>query len=526
MTRRRAPRSPSSVVTPLLADLDTVVELAPGRLDENHHERAIALRARIDQRLALGDGLTVVALAGGTGVGKSALLNRLVGDPVAVEGVRRPTTSAPLAVSVAATPEVDALLDWLDIADRRTVPGALPDGLVLVDLPDHDSVVEEHHLTAERLRRRVDALVVVTDPIKYARADLHEGLLGDLVAHAEVTIVGFNRIDELAETDREACLRDLRGRLQREGVGAAPVLATSARTGAGVDGLRDRLVALAGERRASVRRLVGDASVLASRALATTPPPPDGELGADQLLRPLLAATDAHRAAGDAEVAYRQEARAAVRSPLARVALAPFSAASRFVRGLGVGGASSPERRVDVGVRVEGVLARELDLARTTGAGHQALERTVERTAATATPALVDAVRSVPLRPPHRRWWTTLAGIRGLAEATLVVGLGWLVLLGIVAWLQLPPLPSPQVTDEVTWPAALFLAGLVVRVLLGLLTRGVTTVGARRHRRQVTGELRTSLRRAIESHVVAPYRAEVTARRALRAALERLVAAA
>jgi hypothetical protein len=517
--------APSTGVAGLLADLETVLELGPGRLPDDELAAATALRTRIDQRLALGDGLTVVALAGGTGVGKSALLNRLTGSDVAEEGRRRPTTSAPLAVSSRATDEIDALLDWLAIADRRTVPDALPDGLVLVDLPDHDSVVEAHHVTAERLRRRVDALVVVTDPVKYARADLHTGLLGDLVAHADVTLVGFNRIDELDDAGREACLLDLRGRLDQDGLADTPVVATSARTGVGVDGLRDRLGELAAARRAAVRRLSGDAAVLAARTLAAVPAPPTEPLEATRLLDPLLEATDAHRSAGDAEVAYRRDARRALRSPLARVARAPFAATARVVRGLGIGDtAPTAERRADVGPRVEGALARELELARTTGPGHEALERTVAATAATAAPRLVDAARAVPLSPARRRWWTALAWLRGLAEAALVTGFGWLVLLGVVAWLQLPPVPTPQLTETLSWPAALLLYGLAARVLLGLASRGLVAVGAGRHRRRITAEVRASLRAAIEDHVLVPYGEEVAARRSLRAALDRLAA--
>jgi hypothetical protein len=214
-----------------------------------------------------------------------------------------------------------------------------------------------------------------------------------------------------------------------------------------------------------------------------------------------------------------------VRSPLARVVRAPFTASARLVRGLGIGDAApATERRAEVGPRVEGVLARELELARTTGAGHEALERTVAATATSAAPRLVDAVRAVPLRPAGRWWWTPLAWLRGLTEAVLVTGLGWLVLLGVVAWLQLPPVPTPQLTDELSLPAALLLYGLAARVLLGLASRGAIAAGAGRHRRRVTADLRASLGMAIEDHVLTPYDDEVAARRTLRTALERLAA--
>ena len=49
---------------------------------------------RCESRLALGVDHTVVALAGGTGSGKSSLFNALTGTQFAVPGVARPTTSA------------------------------------------------------------------------------------------------------------------------------------------------------------------------------------------------------------------------------------------------------------------------------------------------------------------------------------------------------------------------------------------------------------------------------------------------
>src|SRR6056297_1924826 len=151
-------------------DLDTVVGLAPGRCPDRDVARLVAVQTHVEQRLGLGDALTVAALAGGTGVGKSALVNRLTGTEVVVEGVRRPTTATPVAVARTMDAPTGRLLDWLGIEDRREVAGALPEGLVLVDLPDHDSIEVAHRRTSERLAARVDVVVVVVDAIKYARA--------------------------------------------------------------------------------------------------------------------------------------------------------------------------------------------------------------------------------------------------------------------------------------------------------------------------------------------------------------------
>jgi hypothetical protein len=527
VTRGASPAATSAPSLPaglagVVADLDTVRELGPGRLDAHLLADAAALRTRIDERLAIGDALTVVAFVGGTGVGKSALLNRLAGEPVAVEGVRRPTTSAPLAVSGRSGADVDALLRWLDIRDRR-VAGALTDGLVLVDLPDHDSVVDSHRVTAERLRRRVDGLIVVLDPLKYARADLRDGPLAELHAHADVTVVVFNRVDALTGGDRRDALEDAQVKLEEAGLPGVDVLPTSARTGEGVAELEGLVTDLAERRSAAVRRLAADATLFGAAALDATPPPSARELDTSRLLEPLLEATDAHRRELEAQTAYQVDARVAVRSPLARAARAPFGLAVRAAHRLGI---VSPAPRMDRGAhvapRVEAVLARELELLATTGAAHRTMERTIARTAADAAPALADAVRTTSVRPPRHGWWTAMSWLRGAAETALLLGLTWLVLIGVAEWLQLPPVPTPEVTDELSWPGALLLGGVVARVLLGVTTRLAIVRGRRRHRRQVADHLRACVRRIVDERITTPYRDELERRRELEAALRRL----
>jgi GTP-binding protein EngB required for normal cell division len=508
-----------------VAALDTIADLGPGRLPDHLVAEAVRRRATIDERLALGDGLTVVAVVGGTGVGKSALVNRIVGAPVATEGVRRPTTSWPVAVLPPGDASAAALLDWLGIDERVHAPDGFPEGLVLLDLPDHDSVVAEHRETAGRLSARVDGLLVVVDPVKYARADLHDGPLAALTDHAEVVTVVLNRIDELTSVDVDRCVADLSERLGATN-GAAPrfeVVTTSASTGAGVEQLRAQLRDLAESRTAARRRLLGDVAALARRTATELMTLPDPLPDAGRLQEALMDATDAHRAIAEAETAYRRDARGAVRSPLARLVMLPVRGVGGVARSFGIGDPAPAKDTSRPSVaRIETVLAGELRLRRTTGTTHAMLGETIGQLASRGAPALADAVGSVGVRPDPRRWWTAAAAIRGVVEAVAFVGFVWLVLLGVADWLQLPDIPTPQLTEALTWPTALFVGGVLVRVLIGLVTRLIVSVGARRHRERVARRMHQALELVTEQRLLAPYRQELDRHARLREAVERV----
>jgi len=515
--------------SPWQAALETAVELAEGRCTKEDVDRLRELRDHVVERMELGDGITVAALAGGTGVGKSALANRLAGTEVVVEGIRRPTTDHPVAITSRLDAPTRRLLDWLVIDDRREVAGTLPDGLVLVDLPDHDSVAELHRTTSQRLAARVDVLLVVVDPVKYARADLHDGPLASLWAHAEVVTVVLNRCDELEADDVARLREDLAARLEADGLGAADLHTTSAATGAGIAALTDHLADLARERQAVVARLAADAAVVAEDVLSRAPTLPATPVAVPPLVDAALEAADGHRAVVVAELEQRDAGRQATRSPLARMVRAPVQLAARLGRGLGFGAGAADTSDRQAAVRSHRTLARrlaeEVDLASTVGHSHAGLDRAVEQAAEQAAPRVVAAVSGVAdeVAAERRRWWPAMAGARGLAEATAVVGFSWLLLLRAVAWLGLPEPTPPQVTDRLSWPAALLLAGLGVRVLLGLLTRVSLRVAASRVRSRTTRRLTDRLSEVVTDHLVAPYDAEVAATSELRAALTTLV---
>ncbi|MCX5758794.1 MAG: 50S ribosome-binding GTPase [Candidatus Hydrogenedentes bacterium] len=83
----------------------------------------------------------VAVLFGGTGTGKSTLLNALAGAALAETGERRPTTQEPTVYH----PPRGLLTDF---GPARYIPSEHLDSLVLIDMPDTDSIQAGH---AERV---------------------------------------------------------------------------------------------------------------------------------------------------------------------------------------------------------------------------------------------------------------------------------------------------------------------------------------------------------------------------------------
>lgn len=229
---------------------------------------------RCEERLSLGVDTTIVALAGGTGSGKSSLFNAIARMDFAIAGVSRPTTAH---ASAAMWGEgADALLDWLGIdPDRRLVCGtALDDeveaqfrGMILLDLPDHDSVQPKNRAIVDRIVPMADLLVWVVDPQKYADHALHSRYLSAVAESGAPSAVVLNHTDRLTRKDADAVLFDIRRLLAEKGIESVPVLLTSATTGSGVDSLRSVLANVA-RRRSVAAESVRAELVAAGRLLA------------------------------------------------------------------------------------------------------------------------------------------------------------------------------------------------------------------------------------------------------------------
>ena len=122
-------------------------------------------------------------------------------------------------------------------------------GVVLLDLPDHDSTEVSHHLEVDRLVQLAHMLVWVLDPQKYADAAIHDRFLKPLAGHRDVMLVVLNHIDTAPEDRRDSMLADVRRLLDVDGLAGVPVLPVSARHGWGIDELRGMIAKRVAEKR-------------------------------------------------------------------------------------------------------------------------------------------------------------------------------------------------------------------------------------------------------------------------------------
>ncbi|MFS8197222.1 GTPase [Streptomyces sp. CWNU-52B] len=322
---------------PLRSRLDALRELvglSRTRLDSRTLAEAGHVLDEAAARRRLSGQHTVVAIAGATGSGKSQLFNALAGVAISETGVRRPTTAAPIACS------------WSDgaagLIDRLGIPGRLRRrplqsaeaeaqlrGLVLVDLPDHDSAAVQHREHVDRILALVDAVIWVVDPEKYADAVLHERYLRPMAGHAEVTFVVLNQVDRLPGEAADQVLDDLRRLLDDDGIAlseygepGATVLALSALTGDGIGELREVLGHFLAERGAAARRISADVDAAAVRlwpVYANRRQAGLSEEAREEFADRLADAVGATAAGEAAERAWRRNANRACGTPWLRV---------------------------------------------------------------------------------------------------------------------------------------------------------------------------------------------------------------
>ena len=520
-------------------------ELCAGRVSDEVVAEVERVIDQTDRRLATSGGATVVALAGATGSGKSTMFNAITGTNLAAVGVRRPTTSSALACSWG-DDSAEELLDWLQIPRRHALEpdpamAAALDGLVLLDLPDHDSTELSHRMEVDRLVQLVDMLIWVVDPQKYADAALHDRYLIPLATYADVMMVVLNQVDRLTPAERDQCIRDLRRLLATEGIDGVEVLAVSAVTGEGMDELRSKLAKAVSEKKAAARRLAADVGAVGGRlssASGTTKSAPVSKQTIDRMNKRLAEAAGVPVVTEAVGNAWRLRGGLATGwpvlawlakfkpDPLRRLHLDRLSAGrkQKEIDPSGVGRTSLPatsgvqKARVDTAIRA---LADE-----TTDGLNRGWAEAIKRAARSSEVILPDtldrAVATTDLDlAAHRGWWQAVRVLQWLLVAGVVGGLAWLGAAFVLAYLQLPPLP------EVTWwgfpaPTVLAVGGVLAGLLVAALARIGVEVGARRRSRNATRALRRSIDKVSRESVVGPVEAERGRYEKARVALERV----
>jgi hypothetical protein len=442
------------------------------------------------------------------------------------------------------------LLDWLEVPRRHHIEpdsgmnlrGTNLDGLVLLDLPDHDSTEVAHRLEVDRLVALVDVLVWVLDPQKYADAAVHDRYLRPLARHGEVMVVVLNQIDRLPPEHAAAALADVRRLLTDDGLADVPVLGTSAVTPGGRDELQAVLTGAVAAHRAALRRVSADLDDVAADLADVVAGPARTELDA-RTARELVTALGA--AAGVPAVGA-----AVQRAAVHRAVAATGSPYTRWLRKL----RPDPLRRLhlDRARSRTGPVESDVDapVARTSLPAASAVERSrvdlalraLADSAAEGLPepwpdtvraatrsrsddlpdALDRAVATTDLGLERKPVWWRLVGLLQvlLAVVALVGGL-WLAGLYVLTVLRLPEPGTPDIGD-LPLPTALLLGGLLAGLLVALLARVPARVGGRRRRVAVESRLRTAVVEVADELVLAPVAAELAAYGGLREAVARL----
>jgi predicted GTPase len=432
-------------------------------------------------------------------------------------------------------------------------------GLILLDMPDFDSVTTTNRDLAARMMRYVDVLVWVVDPQKYADAVIHRDFMVPLAASGAQALCVLNQADKLAPAEVPAVLASLTRLLQAEGTEAhllsAPI-AVSARTGDGVDVLRDLLAQVAAAKSLSLQRT--DAQLHATASQLRTYAGGEGTvlagayaLEAEQkLVKACYTSSQAEQVLQAATASYRRAAGQHTgwiltrwmsrlkADPLRRLHLGQqeetksMSKAEKSSGMLGSDSENAPElvasslpplsaaQKAGMANAVRQYskqMAARIDEPWKRSMKEAALSREAEL------PELLerDMVRIDYGLGRTRAPWVIFNALQWIALLSALVGVGWLTLISGMAYLQiqLPPAPTPE-GSPVPLPTLLLLLGILLGIASAGVGRLLTAMGSRYYARKLRGRLQTGVEKAVQSCVVAPVQLEAKRLNSYRKALD------
>lgn len=609
-TERNAERgaTPAVATSPFarsVASLKDAISYGEGRVPETVLLDAAETLERLSQRRELSTEHTVIGFFGATGSGKSTLFNAIAGQNIALSAPTRPTTST-VQAAIWEAEGSEELLDWLGI-DKRVYPqtqalaaegdategneagggAAAPNavtepapglfnrirravggrgemrtrtgGLILLDMPDFDSVTTTNRDLAARMMRYVDVLVWVVDPQKYADAVIHRDFMVPLAASGAQALCVLNQADKLAPAEVPAVLASLTRLLQAEGTEAhllAAPIAVSARTGEGVDVLRDLLAQVAAAKSLSLQRT--DAQLHATASQLRTYAGGEGTvlagayaLEAEQkLVKACYASSQAEQVLQAATASYRRAAGQRTgwiltrwmsrlkADPLRRLHLGQqdeTKSASKAEKSAGMLGSESENAPELVASSLPPLsAAQKAGMANAVRQYSKQMaaridepwKRSIKEAALSREAELPELLERDMVRIDYglgrtRAPWVIFNALQWIALMSALAGVGWLTLISGMAYLQiqLPPAPTPE-GSPVPLPTLLLLLG----VLLGIASAGVgrllTAMGSRYYARKLRGRLQTGVEKAVQSCVVAPVQLEAKRLTSYRKALD------
>ena len=609
--RGTAPGVATSPFARSVASLKEAISYGEGRVPETVLLDASETLERLSQRRELSTEHTVIGFFGATGSGKSTLFNAIAGQNIALSAPTRPTTST-VQAAIWEAEGSEELLDWLGI-DKRvypqtqalategettegneaggnnkvaggvTAPNAVTEpapglfnrirravggrgemrtrtgGLILLDMPDFDSVTTTNRDLAARMMRYVDVLVWVVDPQKYADAVIHRDFMVPLAASGAQALCVLNQADKLAPAEVPAVLASLTRLLQAEGTDAhllAAPIAVSARTGEGVDVLRDLLAQVAAAKSLSLQRT--DAQLHATASQLRTYAGGEGTvlagayaLDAEQKLvqacytsshaeQVLQAATASYRRAAGQHTGWiltRWMSRLKA-DPLRRLHLGQqdeTKSTSKAEKSAGMLGSDSENAPELVASSLPPLsAAQKAGMANAVRQYSKQManridepwKRSMKEAALSREAELPELLERDMMRIDYglgrtRAPWVVFNALQWIALLSALAGVAWLTLISGMAYLQiqLPPAPTPE-GSPVPLPTLLLLLG----VLLGIASAGVgrllTAMGSRYYARKLRGRLQTGVEKAVQSCVVAPVQQEAKRLNAYRKALD------
>jgi energy-coupling factor transporter ATP-binding protein EcfA2 len=518
-----------------LMALARMIQIGSARSGRNGFSKKLLADAeqvvlRAGERMRLSSSHTVVVLAGGTGSGKSSLFNRLAGADLSTVGVTRPVTRDAHAC-VWGDAASGPILDWLNVPARYRYLRASAldsgeddlDGLVLLDLPDHDSVMTHTGELVDQLVSMADVMVWVLDPQKYADAAVHRRFLVPLAGHSDVLAVVLNQSDLLDAAQVDDCAADLRRLLDSEDLHEVPILVTSAVSGAGLAELRQLLGAGVAARRAAASRISADLDRVMARfdpyagdvgAPASSVPAASKTRLADRLAAAagISAISDALRSARELRafdfvgwpVAWFIQ-RLSGRDPIRKVRLGMLWNDLRSVTA-GPAGAQQAEvdtALTDLGVELAGQFPRPWSQT----------VRAAVRSRADEIPAAVGSAIGEALPAEDSVvWWWRLAGLwQGLLLGTAAVGIVWLAL--VIAFgvfhvaAGVPRLLSD--TGALPWISVGALAALGLGAATASACMRLVASTTERENTEVTADMRERIAGVADTMVVMPAELEL-----------------